>query len=72
MYTLTFSGWETGFDKVAFTMALRNNTNLSLKDSKITTDEILDNIPVRIECKNENSYISLQNSAKSFGAKYHL
>ncbi len=43
--TLVISGWQLGFNKVAFTKMLKTELDLSLSDAKAITDSILDGRP---------------------------
>ena len=48
MPQVEFTGWRRGFNKVHFTLALRDHTDLGLKASKQITDTILDDVPVAV------------------------
>ena len=53
MATVLISGWNTGFQKVAFTRLMKSELALTLRPAKQTTDRIMDGERVELEVPDE-------------------
>ena len=71
MVQVEFTGWRDGFRKVSFTQLLVGYTDLSLKDAKSITDNVLDNRVVKVLIK-EDLVIDFVREAEEIGAISNL
>ncbi len=73
MPTVKITGWEYGFEKVAFTKLQSNLAKLSLKEAKNNTDDLLEkNIPITLYFVEETVATEFLRLAKSMNAIGHL
>lgn len=69
MPSLTFTGWHVGMRKGAFTLLLRQEAALGLKEARAIMLRVLDEQPVTLELPDEAAVARLRRQAEALGVR---
>lgn len=69
MHTLTFTGWHVGMRTMAFTLLLRQETALGLKEARSIMLRVLDEQPVTLTLPDEGAVARLRRQAEALGVR---
>lgn len=72
MKTVKFIGWNVGMKKISFYKMLKNESHLTLKESKSISDAILRNEIITITFRNTETALKILEKSKEFGVKCEL